>query len=233
MNYLQWSAHSKKRIASPFSGKIYKVAISFGLNTSGMHPINFVCNNSARRSFLQKDIFEPYWLPSIRSCHNPRLRHVTSQKVEVVAAIFLDVRTGDSVLRVMSGIVRNLTVPVLLGTSFIDRFIKVIFASERKIVPFNPPPVLIVMVHGVESDKIEERRDGTAANITAQQDFNQNLIQLTRTITLKLLSETSVFVARNAMGIISIDSYTQVKQKYPRKVVMACVTCSRESFFMS
>lgn len=41
----------------------------------------------------------------------------------------------DSRVKVVFGVVHNLAVPVLLGYSFIDGFVKIIFRLERKIVP--------------------------------------------------------------------------------------------------
>lgn len=43
----------------------------------------------------------------------------------------------DSKIGVVYGVVRNLVVPVLLGTSSIDRFVKFIFPSEQKKVRYN------------------------------------------------------------------------------------------------
>lgn len=53
-------------------------------------------------------------------------------------------------------IVRNLAVPVHLGTSAIDKFVKGSFRSKRKIVPFKSAPVPTLMVNETETDKTEE-----------------------------------------------------------------------------
>lgn len=58
----------------------------------------------------------------------------------------------------MFGIVQKLVVSVILGTSFNDNFIKRIFRTKRKIVPFNSPPVHILTVHEMETDKTEEEQ---------------------------------------------------------------------------
>lgn len=57
----------------------------------------------------------------------------------------------------MFGTVQNLAVPVLLGKYFIDTFIEGILSDETKIIPFNFPPLLILMVHEAGPDKTEEQ----------------------------------------------------------------------------
>lgn len=68
----------------------------------------------------------------------------------------LHIRIEQSRITVMFEIVRSLAVPVLLNTSFLDRFIEVIFLNKRKIVSCNTRPVRILMLHETEIDKTEE-----------------------------------------------------------------------------
>lgn len=54
---------------------------------------------------------------------------------------------GESCKRLMLESVRNLVVPVIFDKLLVNKFNKGIFPDERKIVPFNSPPVLILTVH--------------------------------------------------------------------------------------
>lgn len=76
----------------------------------------------------------------------------------------------------MTIFVQTLTGSVLLGTSFIDRFIKDIFSSEIKIVPFTSPPVSILMEHEAESEMTEEQQEDTITIIMAEKKNNQELV---------------------------------------------------------
>lgn len=59
------------------------------------------------------------------------------------------------------GIINKLAVPVLLGTTFIDRFIKSVYPDKRRIILQHYPPAPIMMVHeaksGAEQDKSDNR----------------------------------------------------------------------------
>lgn len=59
---------------------------------------------------------------------------------------------GESRTHVNFGVVNKLLVPVLLGTTNMDKFAKSIQPTERKIVPHHSPQVPILAVHEAESD---------------------------------------------------------------------------------
>lgn len=109
-----------------FAKRNYKVSHSSGLNTSLKRPINCVFDTSAGPNLLRKKLIEPDWLLLILPCNNPRLKCATNQKVEIVEMIVLNVQIEESHVRVMFRIVKDLAVPDLLGSAFIERCIKVI-----------------------------------------------------------------------------------------------------------
>lgn len=74
------------------------------------------------------------------------LRNVTNQMFRVVEIITLHVKMGYSRLRVNLGAVHNLAVPVLLGTSYIDKFEKDTFSPECKLNSYNSKLVSILAV---------------------------------------------------------------------------------------
>lgn len=67
----------------------------------------------------------------------------TKLAINVEGTILLHVRLGDLIVRTWFGVVANLAVPLRLGTSYIDRFVKGIFPQYRKVVPFHSQPVAI------------------------------------------------------------------------------------------
>lgn len=60
-------------------------------------------------------------------------------------SILLNGCLGDLCIRGWSSIVHNLAVNMLLGTSFIDRFIRRILPAKRKVVLWHSHPVPILL----------------------------------------------------------------------------------------
>lgn len=81
---------------------------------------------------------------NIKKRQLPRLRTATKAPILLDGTILLFVKIGELRVRVWFGIVKNLAVDILLGTSFIDRYIQGIFLSERKILPWHSQPVPIL-----------------------------------------------------------------------------------------
>lgn len=127
----------------------------------------------------------------------------------------LYIRIGEGSERVMFAIVKSLAVAVLLGTSFIERFIKGIFHSERRIVPSNFPPVSILIMHETETYKTEEQQEDTDTNTMEEPDFTQEQVRIACNVTLKLLSESYVLVTSRAKSIVKLDAFAQFEQDCP------------------
>lgn len=77
---------------------------------------------------------------------------MTNQNVEFVWTIMLQVRMREALVRVVFGIVKNLADPVLLGTSFIHKFVEGTFPAKRKIVSYNPQSLPKLMVYEASDD---------------------------------------------------------------------------------
>lgn len=69
----------------------------------------------------------------------------------------LFVRIGDLHMHALFGVVENLAVDMILGTSFIDCSVRGLFSSERKIVLSNSRPVAIILTE----KKVNEIADNT------------------------------------------------------------------------
>lgn len=115
-----------------FNKKHYNVAIIIELISWRMCPVNCLFNTGTGPNLLRENMNEAYWMSTIRVSKTLRLRSATSQKVEVVDIILFHVRMGESCVRVMFGIFRNLTVSVRLGTFFIEKFVKRIFPPRER-----------------------------------------------------------------------------------------------------
>lgn len=117
----------------------------------------------------------------------------------------------------MFGVIRNLAVPVLLSTSFVDQCIEDIFPGELKMVPFNASAVPIIILFKTETENIEEQQDETVSKIMPDYEFTKELVRVANTIIPKPLSESSVLVATKTKSIVHLDALRQFKQSYPCK----------------
>lgn len=74
----------------------------------------------------------------------PDLCTATQEPLRIKNIILFHVLLGALYNRVWFGTVRNLAVDMLLATAFIDCFIRRIFPTKRKVVPWHLHPVLIL-----------------------------------------------------------------------------------------
>lgn len=134
-----------------FNKRDYKVAIAIELNSLRMCPVNGVFETSAGPNLLHADMVKLDWKSPIRVIDKRRLSSAINQKVEDVDTI-IHINMGEARVRVTFGIIKNLAVPVLLRTSFIAKFVKGIFPTERKIVPYNRKPVSMERAYEAPDD---------------------------------------------------------------------------------
>lgn len=109
-----------------------------------MHLINCVFDIGTEPNIIREDFFEAEWFRAIQANNRSVSKNETDRMGRVLGIASLQVRIGDFKVRVAFGVVGGLTVLVLLGTSFIDGFVKVIFPLERNQVPYNSRPVPIL-----------------------------------------------------------------------------------------
>lgn len=202
-----------------FSKKNYEVAIIISLTVSHMPPINCVFDPGAGPHLLQEDLVKPYWLPLIRPCRKSRLKCATNQKVEDVRTITLHVQSGDSRLRVMFGIFRNLAVATVLGTSFIEKCITGIFPIDQKIVLFSSTPVTVLVVLEVTSEGITEQLTETVFSVFTLQEQEPSLVCAARTVNLQPFSVTAAVAACSSIGLVQFNACVGFEQHNPWKVV--------------
>lgn len=74
----------------------------------------------------------------------------------------------ETLIRVVSGVVRSLMVPILFGTSVIDRFVEGIIPLEHKIVHYNSVtvPIITTSLNKEDKDNQEEQEIDIFENVT-------------------------------------------------------------------
>lgn len=103
-----------------------------------MHPMASVLYIGSGPNLIRKSSIPPILTYRIRAMKHPGLTAATNQSVSVDGVILLHVLLGELPVKVFFSVVTHLGVPLLLGTSFIDRFVRGIYPQVRKVVSFHP-----------------------------------------------------------------------------------------------
>lgn len=147
----------------------------------------------------------------------PEIRSAFNANLAASGTITLSLRTGESRARVTLSVVDKLAALVLFGTTFIDRFIRSINPTERKIAPHHCPPVSILIVHEARS-AIEKKED-----LRIRQEVEEDLelfvtptccdpknITVAQRVELEAVCETPVLVSTKAAGLIKVFSHEKI-----------------------
>lgn len=81
------------------------------------------------------------------------LKRRTSQRVIVVRKIALQARIGGSKNKIVFGVVSNVMVTVLLGTSFIARFVHGVFPPFQKIVLYISRQIVLLAINDLRKER--------------------------------------------------------------------------------
>lgn len=88
-----------------------------------MRSSNCFFDTRAVASLRREDLVEPDWPLLIHLCRTSRLNRTIFEKVEVIKIIMFHVQMGESYIRVMFEIDRNLAGLISFGTLSIDEII--------------------------------------------------------------------------------------------------------------
>lgn len=115
----------------------------------------------------------------------------------------------------MFGIVRNLAVPALLGTSLTVKCIKGIYGTVRNVVPFNSPSVPVLVVLDATSVQTSEQPTGIGCSICVLQEQERNLVRVECTVAFQPIDKTPILVASTARGFVQVDAFALFEKNYP------------------
>lgn len=115
-----------------FSQKNYKVRISAHCTAKMVSLVKIVLETGTETNLIDSRYIHPNCKVRIQTVNDPGLKEARRQSISVLGNILLQVRIGYLRIRAWVGVLRNLTMSVLYGTSLIDRFIKGILSSERR-----------------------------------------------------------------------------------------------------
>lgn len=104
------------------------------MDASTVHQVTAALNTGAVPNLVIKDFLPTDYTRRIKPLNDPGLKAATNTSVILDYLILLHEWIGDLRFCVSFGIVDLLTVALLVGTSFIDRFTMAILPQDRNVV---------------------------------------------------------------------------------------------------
>lgn len=130
----------------------------------------------------------------------PVIKSAVDTNLAVSRPITIQLRMVESRTRVTFGLMDKLSVPMLLGPTFVDRLTKSVHPTEKKNIPYHSPPVPILMVHKAHSAAEENKSDICQYSAKAQEILVTPVERKPKTITVaqqvvfKAMCETPLLV---------------------------------------
>lgn len=118
-------------------------------------------------------------------------------------------------MRMMFGLVRNLTVTTLLGTSFVDKCIRGVFPRNQRIFPFKISPLPTVVVLETTNVGATDQLTQTVGSVRLLQEKEPNSARVARTVTLQPFAKTPVLLVISARSLVQVVAFAVFIQNYP------------------
>lgn len=144
-----------------------------------MHLVNCAFYTDAGLKRIPDDFLDAEKLRALQSGSRLALKSTVSQKIHVTGTITLNIITKNSKIRAAFSVLHNLAVPVFLGTSFIDRFLNIIFPPELKIVPYISKRVPILAIEDISEEPKDNEEDKSQDVMIVEEDVTF-LVRVTR-----------------------------------------------------
>lgn len=179
-----------------------------------------VLDNGTGPNLRGADLLDQNWLDNIRQRDMLEIRNASNTKLVVFGTFPLHLCMGESRTLVTLDVVEKLAVPVLFGTTFIDKFIKSIHADERKINLHHSAPVPILMPHEFNCEA--KRNSSDTHQFIAQYpallvmpiSSESKYITAARQVALKAIYETPVLVSTNAVAPVEEIPHEKVAESH-------------------
>lgn len=215
---VQYDEKESYVIASFFRKPTYRVRISVGVTSQSMMTVASLFDTGAGPNLVNKSFIPRNWHRYVEPIEQPQLRTATREHVNVEGVIPMFVRIGDLRVRAWFGVVENLAVDILVGTSFIDRCIRGIFPTERKIVPWHSRPVSILTSSSNISSKFPRveflDHDGTQSEVKEDDEEEEFfLCRVSRPITIPADTQAAVSVSSQGAGLMLVETHMHLAKR--------------------
>lgn len=101
---------------------------------------------------IEADMLDLSCLSNIHRYDIPDIRRATHTKLKVSGTIRIHLHMCESQTYVNFGVINKLAMQFFVGAMYIDRLIKSIHPSERKIVPVGSSPLPVLTVQEVRDE---------------------------------------------------------------------------------
>lgn len=118
--------------------------VTIELVPTRMSLINCVLITGAGLNLVREDVLNIEWLEAAKSENGLQFGGQPNPTLDIAGPVTIHLRIERPQVNVVFGVVCQLAVLVLLGTSFINKFIRGIFPEERKVMLQNSNPVPIL-----------------------------------------------------------------------------------------
>ena len=200
----------------------YKVRMVTGLSQKDCSPCDGVVDTGAGPNLVDQRTLPPHWLKHVQPFNSDIAKNLVGAEespLNIRGVFPLYVRMGKLRCRVWCGVVPKLAVPVLLGTSFIDKFIKTIDVENRRIMPRGSHAVPIL---GIGTSDVAALVDPPAADSKRSalpEDFEPDnipraKIALSQTVVIPPMTQSPVHVTCPRPGFHRIVPNTNTMYKH-------------------
>ena len=128
----------------------YKVASTVGFRPDYMIASPLLVDTGATMNLVHYNFLPPQWKDEIQPYSGSTVKSANKSSLDIVGVIRLYVRVGTLRVKVRFGVVRHLVTRILVGTPFVNKFVKGIFPQEQRIVPADSDPVPILATNSPE-----------------------------------------------------------------------------------
>ena len=220
----------------------YKVASTVGLSPEYMITSPLLVDTGATMNLVNHNFLPPTWKDAIIPYQCSSVKYANKSSLTIVGVIRLYVQIGGLRVKVYFGVVRNLVTRVLVGTPFINKFVRGIFPQEQRIVPSDSDPVRILATNSPEmlmdrevmalgddvsdvTDEGYESRDllfdgpteltTAATELASLQAARDDNVRVARKTFLPPWSETKVLVKCATPGLIVLNPLQEQRDRRP------------------
>ena len=122
----------------------YKVSVTLGYNLTHMQCTQAVLDTVAGRNLVHSRILPYGWQSKLETyAPNTSIVNASNRPMQPIGILPLWLRLGQFQARIRFLVFSNMATTCILGTSFIDRFVKAIILGRRKVVLYHSPAVAI------------------------------------------------------------------------------------------
>jgi len=172
----------------------YKVFASIGCSPLASTTVRAILDTGAGPNLVHADVLPRSALDSLRTGKLPTVRDASRRALTILGALPLYLRLGSLQVKVWFLVATNLAAQCILGTSFVDRYVRAIYPRLRKVTFHDAAPVGIVSAS--PGPDANTRQVGTLPKET-----QSNKLRVVRSVEIPARSQAEVWVQTSASGL--------------------------------